>query len=344
METKLCINLADIHDAASRIAGRISETPLLESLALNKALGFRLLLKAEYRQVTGSFKARGAFNQVLQLTDGEKVRGIVAFSSGNHAQAVAYASRELGVAATILMPHDAPQIKIEKTRSYGAQIVTYNRNTEDRYVVGDKLLREHGGRLIHSYDDPRTVAGQGTVGLEIFKQTKELGIEPAAIVVNCCGGGLAAGVALTTDLYKNKPTLITAEPEDFDDARRSLESGRLIKNEKINGSICDALMMPVIGTDNFAVLQHYQARGLAASDENVESAMALAADHFEGIMLEPGGAAGLACACLNREKFRDQTVVVVASGGNVDAERYAGMVQHGRANYSKLLNRPAGVG
>ena len=336
MATGLCVTLMDVHDAAARICGHVRTTPLLESPLLDDLLGFRLLLKAESLQYTGSFKARGAFNQVLQLTGEEMAEGIVAFSSGNHAQGVAYAASRVSVPTTILMPHDAPKLKMRNTQTYGAEIVTYNRETEDRYVVGERLVRERGGRLIHSYEDPRTIAGQGTVGLEIFKQARELCAQPDAIVVNCCGGGLASGIAVTLDLYENRPGLFTAEPQGFDDARLSLATGEIFKNERTTGSICDALLMPSVGLNNFRILRHHKARGLAASDEDVMAAMSIAHEHF-GLVLEPSGAVGLACTILNRAAFQHQTAVVVASGGNVDPERYADMLIRGRMIQDRLL-------
>jgi len=329
-------SLEDVKDAALRIQGHVRQTPLLESALLNEELGFRLLLKAECLQVTGSFKARGAFNQLLQLTEAEKTSGVVAISSGNHAQAVAYVARELEIRAAIVMPSDAPRLKMKNTRSYGAEIVIYDRDTEDREAVGERLLAERGGRFIHPYNDPRTAAGQGTVGLEIFEQTTERGIVPDALIVNCCGGGLAAGIAVTRDLYKQPPLFYVAEPEEFDDAQRSLASSVLCSNAKKTGSICDALLAPHMGEGNFEILRRHHATGLTATDEEVEAAMTIAAEHFK-IVLEPSGAVGFAAAIRNRARFKGQTVVVVGSGGNVDAAHYAEHLEHGERNRGRLL-------
>ena len=329
MNAHLPVSYQDIEAAAKRLKGFVRKTPLLESTLLNENLGYRLLVKAENLQVTGSFKARGAFNQLLQLDKDMVEKGIMAWSSGNHAQGVAYAGQKLSVPTTILMPHDAPRLKMNNTRNYGAKIITYNRDTEDRNVVGNRLTAELGLHLVHSYDAAKTIAGQGTVGLEIFEQTKEQGFVPDALIVNCCGGGLASGIAITRELYDRPPALITAEPENFDDAKRSLEAGSLRSNDRLNGSICDALMMPSMGLNPLQILLHHAAKGMTASDERVKVAMAVAAEYFK-LLLEPGGAVGLATAFFNREQFQGQTVVVVASGGNVDPEAYASMLLEGQ--------------
>lgn len=328
--------LADVQEAAARICGHIRVTPLLGSPLLNERLGFRLLLKAECLQITGAFKLRGAFNNVLQLTDDEKKRGIVAMSAGNHAQGIAYAARKFGIPATILMPHDTPHLKVDNTRSYGATIQTYDRAIEDREAMGRAFAEKHGLRMVHSFDHPRTIAGQGTIGLEIFKQTSEIGVSPNAIIVNCSGGGLAAGIALSRDLYDEKPTLFTAEPEAFNDAQRSLTTGIMAINKLRSGSICDALLIPHLGAHNLPILMQHQAKGLTASDDDVLGAMHIASEHFK-LTLEPGGAVGLATACLNRKQFQGQTIVVVASGGNIAPHDFGAMLQRGQIHSQRLL-------
>jgi threonine dehydratase len=336
MTIPLSTTLADVQSAAARIRGHVVTTPLLEAPLLEKLLGYRLLIKAENTQVTGSFKVRGAFNQVAQLTADEKEKGVIAISSGNHAQAVAYAAASFGVKATIVMPHDAPKLKLENTKRYGAEVVTYNRDTEDREEVGRKIGTERGLRMIHPYNDPRTIAGQGTCGLEIFEQTKTKGVTPDAVLINCSGGGLAAGIALTRELYGHKkPAIYTTEPDTFDEMRTSLEIGEIVHNMKPSGSICDALLAMSPGTNTFAILGAEKAQGFAASDACVEAAMSMAAEFFK-LVLEPGGAVSLACACLNRKLFRGKTVIAVASGGNVDPDAYTGMITRGLAN-RKLL-------
>lgn len=324
----LVVSIDDIQEAALRIRDYVAPTPLLESPALNERLGFRLLVKAEALQHTRSFKVRGAFNQLLQLTEQEKACGVVAISSGNHAQAVAYAAKILGIHATIVMPQDAPRIKLEATRSYGAEIVLYNRNTDDREAIGATLAREKGGaRLVHPYNDPRTIAGQGTVGLEIFTQSSALGIAPDAIIVNCGGGSLTSGIASTRVLYSRPPQIFTAEPAEFNDAQRSLADGQLHKNSRKEGSICDALLTYCLGENTLPILLAHGAIGLTASDAEVEEAMRLAQAHFN-LRLEPGGAVSLACATLQRERLKGKIVVAVASGGNVDPEMYNAVLQH----------------
>lgn len=319
------VTLADVQAAEARIAPHILTTPLLEAPLLSEALGFRLLVKAENLQFTGAFKVRGAFNQILQLREAERRRGVIAVSSGNHAQAVAYAAQALGVPATIVMPRDAPQVKLERTTRYGATIVLYDREREDRDAVAEALAAKEGLRIVHPYDDARTIAGQGTIGLEIFRQTGARGLAPDAIVTGCSGGGLASGLALTLELYERPPQLFTAEPAEFDDTRRSLASGARAMNDKRSGSICDALLAPTPGRNTLPILLERRAAGLAASDAEVASAMKTAADYFN-IVLEPGGATALACALGERERFFGRTVVVVGSGGNIDVAEYASIL------------------
>jgi threonine dehydratase len=333
MDAPLSVSLENVKEAAARIRGYIVETPLLEAPLLNKHLGFRLLVKAENLQLAGSFKVRGAFNHMAQLTDDEKKKGVIAISTGNHSQAVAYAASTFGVKSIIVMPQDAPKSKLDNTRRYGAEIVTYDRQTENREEIGQRIACERGIRLIHPYNDPRTIAGQGTCGLEIFEQTKARGVSPAAIIVNCGGGGLAAGISLTRELYAGKkPEIFTAEPEAADKMRQSLAAGQVVKKPGV--TICDALAVPA-GTQTLPILLGSKSKGLAASDACVEAAMSLAAEHLK-LVLEPGGAVALACACLNRAMFQGKTVVAVASGGNVDPEAYIGMLTSGLAN-RKLL-------
>ncbi len=322
------VTLADVQAAETRIAPHIVTTPLLEAPLLNEQLGFRLLVKAENVQLTGAFKVRGAFNHILQLDEAERRQGVIAVSSGNHAQAVAYAAHSQGVPATIVMPHDAPRVKLERTKRHGATIVLYDRESQDRDAVAQALASKRGLRIVHPFDDPRTIAGQGTIGLEVFRQTRERGLAPAAIVTGCSGGGLASGIALTLALYDRTPRLFTAEPADFDDMRRSLASGALAVNEKRSGSICDALLAPTPGRNTLPILLDRRVEGLSASDAEVETAVSVAAGFFN-MVLEPGGAAALACALGERERFAGQTVVVVASGGNIDTADYAAIL--GRA-------------
>lgn len=328
--SKLAVSLQDVTAAAARIAPYIATTPLLEAPLLSAELGFRLLLKAENLQLTGSFKVRGAFNQILQASEKEKRRGVVALSSGNHAQAVAYAGKTLGVPVTIVLPSDAPAIKVSRTRGYGGEIVVYDRKSEDREALARRIAREKSLRLIHPYDDPRTIAGQGSIGLEVFTELEARGIEPNAILLSCGGGGLAAGVALTRDLYRRPPRIFTVEPDAFDDMRRSLAAGKIIASPTRSGSVCDALSAASPGVETFAILRDAGAQGLAVADRDVEAAMTVAATYFN-IVLEPGGAAALAGALRERGRFVGGATVVVASGGNVDIGYFAAAIGRGAA-------------
>lgn len=333
---KETIGIDDVQAAARRLHGLVRRTPMLESEALNDRLGFRLLVKAEVLQRTGSFKLRGAFNNILQLTDEEKRRGVCAGSAGNFAMGLACAARSAGVAATIVMPHDAPRAKIDGTRFYGANIVFYNRVTESRDATLNQLQKECGLTLVQSYNSFRSIAGQGALGLEIFQQCRgELGVEPNSILAPCSGGSLTSGISLTRELYQSPPHIYACEPEKFDDAKRSLESGAWQGNNQGTGSICDALLM-TLGDQTFPILQQHGVQGLAVSDADVQAAMALAAQEFK-LTVEPGGAAALAAACLNRAQFKGQTVVAVLSGGNVDGEDYARHIQAGIGLQNKLL-------
>ncbi|HEY8063895.1 MAG TPA: threonine/serine dehydratase [Methylosinus sp.] len=322
------LTLADVEAAAARIAPYVETTPLLTAPLLDEEIGFHLLVKAENLQPVGAFKLRGAFNQILQLTEEERRRGIIAVSSGNHAQAVAFAARAMGVSATIVMPRDAPRVKLERTKALGAHVEFFDRLSNDRDALTRRLAEQGGLRFIHPYDDPRTIAGQGTIGLEIFAQTRAKGVAPDAIIASCSGGGLASGIALTLPLFERAPQLCTAEPAGFDDMRRSLENGAAQVNAALAGSICDALLAPTPGRHTLPILLACGACGLTATDAQVEDAMRIAAEHFR-IVLEPGGAAALACALIERDRFAEKTVVVVASGGNVD-----------RKDFAAILDRP----
>lgn len=323
------LTLADVEAAAARIAPHVEATPLLAAPLLDEEIDFRLLVKAENLQPIGAFKLRGAFNQILQLTEEERRRGIIAVSSGNHAQAVAFAARAMGVSATIVMPRDAPRVKLERTKALGARVEFYDRLSNDRDALTRRLAEQDGLRFIHPYDDPRTIAGQGTIGLEIFAQTRAKDIAPDAIIASCSGGGLASGIALTSPLFARAPQMFTAEPAGFDDMRRSLDSGEPQVNAALTGSICDALLAPTPGRCTLPILLACGAQGLTATDAQVEAAMRVAAEHFR-IVLEPGGAAALACALIERERFAGKTVVVVASGGNVDRADFASILDRSR--------------
>ena len=319
--------VADVRDAAGRLAGQAVVTPLLEADRLNDALGGRLLIKAEPLQRTGSFKFRGAYNHVSRL----KGTGVcvVAYSSGNHAQAVAAAARISGIEATILMPSDAPRVKIDGTRSQGADVVLYDRATGDREAIAAQISEEKGARLVKPYDDPFVIAGQGTAGLEIAAQCKALALTPDAVVVPAGGGGLTAGCSLALAAELPDTALYTAEPEAFDDHARSLVAGeRLSVADKSAKSICDALMAPMPGALTFAINHTHVRAGLRASDDAVLGAMATAFRHFK-LVIEPGGAIALAAVLTGAIDIRGRSIVVIASGGNVDADIFQQALERG---------------
>jgi threonine dehydratase len=316
-----------IEAAAARARG-IRRTPLLESPGLDRVAGRRVLVKAECLQVTGSFKARGAWAAVSAL--GAGARGVIAFSSGNHAQGVAWAAERHGVPAVILMPSDAPAVKVEGTRAYGAEVVLYDRATTDRDALGERLAAERGLTLIRPFDDEQVIAGQGTVGLELAEQAEAAGVAAADVLVCCGGGGLSAGVALALEAAAPGLRVRTAEPEGFDDVARSLAAGERLGNAGVSGSICDAILTPRPGVLTFPVLQRLAGPGLAVSDAEALAAMALAFRHLR-VVLEPGGAVSLAAALFRAADVAGEAVICVASGGNVEPGCFAAAIQGGPA-------------
>lgn len=312
---------AEVEDAALRLKGIAVYTPLLESPLLNAELGGRLLIKAESLQRTGSFKIRGAYNRLCRLEPAQRAAGVVAYSSGNHAQGVAHAARLLGVPATIVMPADAPALKIANTRAYGAEVVLYDRYQESREKIGERLARERGAIVVPPFDDPHIIAGQGTVGLEIADQAAGIGARLDAVVACASGGGLVAGSALAIAARSPTTKIYCAEPAALDDHARSLESGRRESNDPAARSICDALLAPTPGEITFAINSRLLAGGVVASDDEVKRAMAIAFQYFK-LVVEPGGAVGLAAVLHGRVEIAGRTVAVVASGGNVDIATY----------------------
>lgn len=311
--------IADIRDAASRLAGFAVLTPLLGSDALDAEVGGRVLVKAEALQRTGSFKFRGAYNRLSLVPEAERAKGVVACSSGNHAQGVAEAARLLKMPATIVMPTDAPAIKRARTLRSGARIVDYDRATEDRDVVTTALAERLGATLVHPYDDPGVIAGQGTVGLEIVESCRASGIKPDLVLVPAGGGGLTAGTGLAIKAAWPDTEIVTVEPEGFDDQARSFAAGERLGNPQMSGSIADALMAPTPGRLTFEINRHQVAYGVSVSDAALLQAMAVAANELK-LVLEPGGAATLAAVLSGAIELAGRTTVVVASGGNVDPE------------------------
>jgi threonine dehydratase len=307
----------DVTAAAARIAGSIERTPLIES-ELN---GQKIWLKCECVQTGGAFKLRGASNRLLQLSAEERKRGVVAFSSGNHARGVAIAARRLGIHAIIVMPSDAPAVKVDGTRGEGAEIVFYDRYRESREAIAAKLSQESGATVVPSFDDPDIVAGQGTVGIEILEQMPE---SPRRIIVPCGGGGLASGIALACP----DAEIAIVEPEGWDDMRRSLDLGEIVPvSSDAPSTLCDALQTPRVSPITFGILQERDAKALTASEQAVREAVRWAWDKHK-LVVEPGGAIALA-ALLSGEAEPAEGTVVVLSGGNVDPALHAEIVSEG---------------
>ncbi|MEQ8405345.1 MAG: threonine/serine dehydratase [Oceanicaulis sp.] len=321
--TTILPSFDDVKAAAARITGEAARTPLLNSSALDALIGARVLLKAETLQRTGSFKFRGAFNALSKLSAEERGRGVVAFSSGNHAQGVAEAAKILGVAAMIVMPTDAPEIKKEGVIARGAQLRLYDRETESRETIAQALCKDSGAALIPSFDHPDIIAGQGTCGLEIFEELQARGETADALV--CCvgGGGLIGGINLAAEALSPATKVWGAEPEGFDDHARSLVSGRREVNVRKSGSVCDALLSESPGELTFAINQRRLAGIGVISDAEALSAVRYAFETLK-LVVEPGGAAALA-ALLNRRVDipAGGTVVAVLTGGNVDPAVFA---------------------
>ncbi|MFO7920194.1 MAG: threonine/serine dehydratase [Nioella sp.] len=319
-------DIALIEAAAARLDGRARRTPLLSSPFLDEIAGRRVLVKAEALQHTGSFKFRGGWSAVSALDPETRARGVVAVSSGNHAQGVAHAARLHGIPAVILMPADAPRLKTANTRALGAEVVTYDRATGDRDALVAQLAEARGLTLIRPFDDPQVIAGQGTTGLEIAEQAAAAGVTRADVLVCCGGGGLTSGIALA--LADRAPGLRArpVEPEGFDDVARSLASGRIERNARTTGSLCDAIITPAPGALTFPIMQRLCGPGVAVPDRDCLRAMALAFTRLK-IVLEPGGAVALAAALFHPDTVEGEAVIVVASGGNVDAGLFATALQ-----------------
>lgn len=315
-EAPFALTLDAIHAAAGRLAGHAVRTPLLRHPDLDARTGGRIFLKAEPLQRTGSFKFRGAFNRIARL-DPAVTRAVVAFSSGNHGQAVAAAARHFGLAATVVMPSDAPAIKVELTRAQGATIVPYDRFGEDRAAIAERLIAETGAVLVPPYDDGDVMAGQGTVGLEIAEDLAALGLAPESVLVCCGGGGLLAGVATAVKAHAPAARLYAVEPEGFDDTARSLASGARQRNGPGGRTICDAIVTPTPGVLTWPINRRLATGGLAVSDVEVRDAMRFAARHLK-LVVEPGGAVALAAVLAGKLDLRGQVAVAVLSGGNVD--------------------------
>ena len=322
MSTPFAITADDVRNAAGLLAGVAVRTPLLEYAPLNARVGGRVLVKFEGAQHTGSFKFRGAYNRLARIADDAKPAGVVAWSSGNHAQGVAAAARRLGMPAGIVMPADAPAIKLANTRALGAEIILYDRHSESREAIATELAMRRGAVLVPSFDDPFVIAGQGTAGLEILEQAGEAGVAIGRVLVCCGGGGLVAGIATAIKDSAPDVAVYCVEPAAFDDTTRSLASGRIERNAAVSGSICDAIVTPQPGNITFPILKRLAGAGIVVTDEEALRAMALAFSRLK-IVVEPGGAVALAAALFHGDALESDTVIAVTSGGNVDSDIFA---------------------
>ncbi|MCA3736841.1 MAG: threonine/serine dehydratase [Phenylobacterium sp.] len=315
---------ADIEAAAKRLAGQAVVTPLIESPALNERLGLRVLVKPETLQRVGAFKFRGAFNRLSQIAPADRPRGVVAFSSGNHAQGVALAARLLDMPAVIVMPADAPAVKVSATRGFGAEVVFYDRMTESREAIAARLAEERGAVIVPAYDDPDIIAGQGTAGLELARQVQALGAELDLVVGPVGGGGLMAGVAIAVQTLSPKTRIVGVEPELYDDARRSLASGRRETAAPTVRTLCDSLETPSTGELTFPILRERLSAIVTVNDSEVAEALRLAFSTLK-LAVEPGGAVGLAALMAAKvpEAAPGACVGLVLSGGNVDPDLFA---------------------
>jgi threonine dehydratase len=312
---------ADVDAAAQKLAGVAIRTPLVNSPVLDALLGARVFLKAETLQRTGSFKFRGAYNKISSIPQDKKAGGVVAYSSGNHAQGVAHAAALCNMPAVIVMPSDAPKAKRERTVALGAEVVLYDRDTEDRAAIARDIAQKRGAVLVPPFDDPFVIAGQGTAGREICEDLEKLGVTPDVAVVGASGGGLIAGIALAMKARVPGVKFYSAEPEGFDDTLRSFKSGQREVNPRMSGTICDALMTSTPGVITFEINRKLVGEGVSASDEEVGRAVAFAFRELK-LVVEPGGAIGLAALLAGKLDIKGKVVVAVLSGGNVDAELF----------------------
>lgn len=315
------MNIDMIRAAASRLNGHVRVTPLLNSPFLDDVAQRRVWIKPECLQHTGSFKFRGAWSALSALDETVRSAGVIAFSSGNHAQGVALAAQMHGVPAVIVMPSDAPALKIENTRALGAEVVLYERGSGDRDVIGAQLAKERGLTLIKPFDEPQVIAGQGTTGLEIAEQAAAVGVVAADVIVCCGGGGLTSGIALALEADAPGLRVRPAEPEGFDDVARSLRSGGIERNNAVSGNICDAIITPQPGDLTFPIMHRLCGPGLTVSEDEALTAMAHAFLRLK-LVAEPGGAVALAAALCRQDQIEGDDVIVTISGGNVDPDLF----------------------
>lgn len=324
------IGIGDIEQAAERLRDVSVRTPLIRNFELDAVAGGRVLLKPECLQVTGSFKIRGAYNLLSQLSAQERERGVVAWSSGNHAQGVAAAGAMLGIPTAIVMPEDAPRAKLENTRKLGGEVITYDRYTGDREAIAREIAAERNAVIVPSYDHEDIIAGQGTVGLEIAEQCVAMNEPPDQVLICCGGGGLSSGSAVALKARLPDTSVHAVEPQDFDDTARSLRAGERVAVDSAARSICDALQAHTPGEMTFEINRRLLGEGLAVSDDEVREAMRFAFRHLK-LVVEPGGGVALAAVLAGRIDTCGKTTVVVLSGGNVDADLFA-EIQRGRSD------------
>lgn len=316
---------ADVDKAATRLAGVAMHTPLVSSPVLDEITGGQVFLKAEMLQRTGSFKFRGAYNKLSTIPQVRRTNGVVAFSSGNHAQGVAAAAAILGIPAVIVMPRDAPSSKLARTAALGAEIVLFDRNRDDREAIARDIAAERRAEIVPPYDDPMIIAGQGTAGREIIDDLALLGVAPETIIVNASGGGLVAGIALAVKAQAPETQIFTAEPAEFDDHARSFRSGQRERNARVSGSICDALMSATPGKLTFEITKALVGQGVSATEDEVKRAVAFAFHELK-LVVEPGGAVALAALLAGKVDVSGKVAVAVLSGGNIDADLFARLV------------------
>jgi threonine dehydratase len=316
---------ADVEAAAKVLAGVAIRTPLVNSPVLDARLNARVFLKCETLQRTGSFKFRGAYNKISSIAAERKANGVVAYSSGNHAQGVAHAAALCNMPAVIVMPSDAPKAKRERTAALGAEVVLYDRDKEDRAGIAREIAAKRGATLVPPFDDPFVIAGQGTAGREICEDLERWGVTPDIAVIGASGGGLIAGNALALKARVPGIKIYSAEPAGFDDTMRSFQSGRRERNPRMSGTICDALMTETPGVITFEINKRLVGEGVAATDEEVGRAVAFAFRELK-LVVEPGGAIGLAALLAGWPDVKGKVVVAILSGGNVDAEMFNRLV------------------